>query len=99
MYLVVAGAAQRHQVIVCMSAALGYGQDVMDLFNRSHSSFLQASFTQRMALDITVTDSLPCTTVFLVHVWGALVSVVLTPVQGFMFGAVLSVRKAGTAWV
>lgn len=72
-YLRVAGLAQAHEVLSCVSAALGNGQNVVYFLHRSQPTFLEALFTQRMLCGITVADTLPRSAVFAVDIGTAFV--------------------------
>lgn len=61
--LAVTGLAQCHEVISCMSATLRQGLEVVDFLGGNKPSFFLAMLTQRMRLDIAVTDSFPGTSV------------------------------------
>lgn len=77
MYLRVAGLTQAHEVLSCVSAALGNGQNVVYFLHRSQPTFLETLFTQRMLCGVTVTDALPRSAVLAIDIGAALVFVVL----------------------
>jgi hypothetical protein len=76
-----------------MRTSLRYGENVVYLLHRSNPSFLKTSFAQRMLLSVTVTDTFPCPTVFLVYVSRTHILVVLALYQLFMFITILTVRQ------
>lgn len=98
-YLVVAGSAQTHEVIVSMSATFGYWQNMMHLFSRSHPSLGIAPFTIGVRCIVPITDAFPCASVFFMHIRCALVLVILSPFLYAVFLAVLSVCKVGAAGI
>ena len=94
-----AGTTQAHQILSCVSAALGNGLFMMNFFSRNKSAVLFTYLAERMLTDVSVTDSFPGTAVLLVDVRGTLVLVVLPAGNGYMVCTVLSVRKVGTAGI
>ena len=99
MYLRVAGLAQTHEVLSCVSAALGNGQNVVYFLHRSQPTFLEALFTQRMLCGITVADTLPRSAVFAVDIGTALVFIIFASFHRAVLLTELSVTKVGTAGV
>ena len=73
----VAGLAKAHEVAVRMSTALTKRQDVMYFLGSSDAPVLLALLAQRVRFDVSVTDTLPRTTVAFVGLGVALVLVVL----------------------
>ena len=67
MYLIMAGAAQAHQIAPVVCAASAYGEDMMDFFCRNGSAILQAHFAKGMSRGIAVTDPLPGSAVLFVY--------------------------------
>ena len=70
------------------------------LFGGCHPAFGIAPLTVGMGLEVFVTDPLPLTTVFLFHVRGSLVLIVLLPGQCSVFltvGLVCQLRTAGVS--
>lgn len=59
MNLFVTRPAKAHQILFLVASAFGQRHDVMHLFGRNVSSFLQALLAERMLPNITITDSLP----------------------------------------
>jgi hypothetical protein len=59
----VAGFTKCHEVTLLIAAALGEREDVVYLFSRSKPALLLTFLTERMRLDVTVTDAFPGTTV------------------------------------
>ena len=94
-----AGTTQAHQILSCVSAALGNGLFVMNFFCRNKPAVLLAHLAERMLTDVSVTDSFPGTAVLLVDVRGTLVLVVLPAGNGCVVFAILSICQLGTAWV
>lgn len=93
------GATQAHQILSCVSATLGDGFLVMNLFRRNKPTSLFTQLTERMLRDVSVADAFPGTAVLLVDVWTAFVLVVLPAGNGCVVDTVLSIREVGTAWV
>jgi len=89
MYLVVAGAAETHEVLPLVCPALGYGQNMVYLIHRGEPSFLDTHFAQRIISDIPVADSLPCSAVGLVHIGGAVVFIIKVSLPLCVLGTVL----------
>ena len=75
-YLRVARLAQRHKVILVMSAAAGEGTDMVHLRCRCGLVVLQAHLTQGMLSDIAVPDALPRSAVSFLADRAALVRVI-----------------------
>ena len=97
MYLRVARLAQTHEVLSCVSAALGNGQNVVYFLHRSQPTFLETLFTQWMLCGITVTDALPRSAVFTVDIGTALVFIVFAALLRAVLLTELSVTEVGTA--
>lgn len=98
-YLRVAGLAQTHEVLSCVSAALGNGQNVVYFLHWCQPTFLETLFTQRMLCDVAVTDALPRSAVFAVDIGAALVFVVLAAFLHTVLFTKLSFTEVGTAGV
>lgn len=96
-YFRVAGLAEAHKVVSCMSAAFGNGQDVVNFLHRSQPTFLEAHLTEGMLCRIAVTDAFPCSTVLAVDIGAALVFVVLAAFLHTVLLTKLSFTKVGTA--
>ena len=71
----------------------------MDFLHRSQPSFLKTHLAERVRCSVAVTDSLPCSAVFLVYVRTAFVFVVLPAGGCFMLLAVLPIREVGAAGI
>ena len=98
-YLCMAGLAQTHEVLSCVSAALGNGQNVMNLLYRSQPTFLEAHLTEGMIRRIAVTDALPRSAVLAVDIGTALVFIVFAAFLRAVPLTELSVTEVGTARV
>ena len=77
MNLGVAGLTKAHEIVPCVSAAFGNGQDVVNFLYRSQPTFLEAHLTEGMLRRIAVTDAFPRSAVLAVDIGAALVFVVL----------------------
>ena len=73
----VAGLTQTHEIVPCVSAALGNRQDVVNFLYRSQPTFLETHLTEGMLRRIAVTDAFPRSAVLAVDIGAALVFVVL----------------------
>ena len=62
-YFRMAGLTKAHEVVPCVSAAFGNGQNVVNFLYRSQSTFLETLFAQRMLCGVAVTDAFPCSAV------------------------------------
>ena len=69
------------------------------LFHRLEPAFLEAAFTQRVSRGIPISDSLPSSAVFPIHIGATLIAVIATPVFRLMLRAILSVSKPGASGV
>ena len=98
-YLVVAGSAQTHEVVIGVSAALGHGQYVMHLFSRSHPSFGIAPLTVGVGCVVPVTDALPGTTVLAVDIRRAFILIIFLPCLFAVLLTVLPVCEVGTTGI
>jgi hypothetical protein len=98
MYLVVAGAAEAHEVLPLMCPALGYGQNMVYLIYRGEPSFLDTQLAQRIIADISVADLLPRSAVGFVHLGGAVVFIIKVSLPFCVFGAVLLALCKPTAF-
>lgn len=99
MDLRVAGLTQAHEVVPCMSAAFGNGQDVVDLLYRSQSAFLETHLTEGMLRRISVPDAFPRSAVLFIDICASLVFVVLAALLHTVLLTELPVTEIGTAWV
>ena len=75
-YLRVARLAQRHKVILVMSAAAGEGTDMVHLRCRCGFVVLQAHLAQGMLSNVAVPDAFPCSAVSFLADGTALVRVI-----------------------
>lgn len=98
-HLVMTGSAKAHEVFRCVRPTSGDWELVVHLFGWGHPAFGIAPLAVRMGLEVFVPDPLPLTTVFLFHVWGPLVLVVLLPGQCAVLLAVLLVCQLRAAGV
>ena len=99
MYLGVTGLAQAHKVVPCVSAALGNGQDVVNLLHRSQAAFLETHLAQRVLCGITVTDAFPRSAVLAVDIGTTLIFIVFAALLRAVLLTELSVTEVGTAGV
>lgn len=97
MELGVAGLTQTHEVVPCVSAAFGNGQDVVNFLYRSQPTFLKTHLTEGMLRRIAVTDAFPRSAVFSVDIGAALVFIVLAAFLHTVLFTKLSLTKVGTA--
>ena len=99
MDLRVAGLTQAHEVVPCMSAAFGNGQDVVNFLHRGQPAFLEAHLTEGMLRCVSVPDALPRSAVLAVDVGASLVFVVLAALLYTVLLTELSITEIGTAGV
>ena len=99
MDLIVARSADRHEVAFGIGPASVHWKYVMHFLNGSDSSFLQAALTERMFLDVPVSDSLPLASVFFVMVWRTFIRVVFLCSHRLMLLAISSIGKVRTSWI
>ena len=99
MYFRMAGLAEAHEVVSCVSAAFGNGQNVVNFLYRSQPTFLKTHLTERMLRRIAVTDSFPRSAVLAVDIGTALVFVVLAALLHTVLFTKLSFTEVGTAWM
>ena len=99
MDLRVAGLTQAHEVVPCMSAAFGNGQDVVNFLHRGQPAFLEAHLTEGMLRRIAVTDAFPRSAVLTVDVGAALIFVIFAALLHTVLLTELSVTEVGTAGV
>ena len=95
----VAGLTEAHQVVPCVSAAFGNGQDVVNFLYRSQPTFLEAHLTEGMLCRIAVTNAFPRSAVLAVDISAALVFVVLSAFLHTVLFTKLSFTEVGTAGV
>lgn len=99
MYLRVARLAQTHEVLSCVSAAFGNGQNVVNFLHRSQPTFLETHLAEGMLRRIAVTDTLPCSAVLAVDIGTALVFIIFAAFLRAVLLTELSVTEVGTAGV
>ena len=99
MDLRVAGLTQAHEVVPCMSAAFGNGQDVVNFLHRGQPAFLEAHLTEGMLRRIAVTDAFPRSAVLAVDVGASLVFVIFAALLYTVLLTELSITEIGTAGV
>ena len=97
MDLGVTGLTETHEVVPCVSAAFGNGQNVVNFLYRGQPTFLEAHLTERMLRRIAVTDAFPCSAVLAVDISAALVFVVLSAFLHTVLFTELSVTQVGAA--
>jgi hypothetical protein len=93
----VAGLTEAHQVVPCVSAAFGNGQDVVNFLYRSQPTFLEAHLTEGMLRRIAVTDAFPCSAVLAVNIGTALELVIFAAFLHTMLFTKLSFTEVGAA--
>ena len=93
----VAGLTETHEVVPCVSAAFGNGQDVVNFLYRSQPTFPETHLTERMLCRVSVTDALPRSAVLAVDIGAALVFVVLAAFFHTVLLTKLSFTEVGTA--
>lgn len=91
----VAGLTEAHEVVPCVSAAFGNGQNVVNFLHRSQPTFLETLFTQRMLCGVAVTDTLPCSAVLAVDIGTALVFIIFAAFLRAVLLTELSVTEVG----
>ena len=95
----VAGLAQAHEVVPCVGAAFGNGQDVVNFLYRSQPAFPQTHLTERMLRRVSVPDALPRSAVLAVDVGASLVFVIFAALLYTVLLTELSFTEVGTARV
>lgn len=93
----VAGLTEAHQVVPCVSAAFGNGQDVVNFLYRSQPTFLEAHLTEGMLRRIAVTDAFPCSAVLAIDIGTALVFIVFSAFLRAVLFTKLSFTEVGAA--
>ena len=96
-YLRVARLAQTHEVLSCVSAAFGNGQNVVNFLHRSQPTFLETHLAEGMLRRIAVTDTLPCSAVLAVDIGTALVFIVFSAFLHTVLFTELSFAEVGAA--
>ena len=97
MDLGVAGLTETHEVVPCVSAAFGNGQDVVNFLHRSQPTFLEAHLTEGMLRRIAVTDAFPRSAILAVDIGAALVFVVPAAFLHTVLFTKLSFTEVGAA--
>ena len=97
MNLRVAGLTQAHEILSCVCAALGNGQDVVNFLYRSQPTFLKTHLTEGMLCCIAVTNAFPRSAVLAVDVGAALVFVVPAALLHTVLFAELPFTEVGAA--
>ena len=97
--LCVAGLTQAHEVIPCMSAAFGNGQDVVNFLHRGQPVFLEAHLTEGMLRRISVPDAFPRSAVLAVDVGTSLIFITFAALLYTVLLTELSITEIGTAGV
>jgi hypothetical protein len=93
----VAGLTETHQVVPCVCAAFGNGQDVVNFLYRSQPTFLEAHLTEGMLRRIAVPDAFPRSAVLFIDVCAALVFVIPAAFFHTVLFTELSFAEGGTA--
>lgn len=86
-----ARSAQGHKVLSSMGAAFGNRDLMMHLCRRNQLSFLLTLLTQRMLVDVSVTDAFPGTAIFFVNVRRSFIPVVLSACNRSMILTILAI--------
>ena len=94
-----AGLTEAHQVVPCVSAAFGNGQNVVNFLYRGQPTFLETHLTEGMLCRIAVADAFPCSAVLAVDIGTALELVIFAAFLYTVPFTVLSVTKVGTTGV
>ena len=93
----VAGLTETHEVVPCVSAAFGNGQNMVNFLYRGQPTFLKTHLTERMFRRVSVMDAFPRSAVLAVDIGAALVSVVLAAFFHTVLLTKLSITEVGTA--
>ena len=93
----VAGLAEAHEVVSCVSAAFGNRQYVVNFLYRSQPTFLETHLTEGMLRRIAVTDAFPRSAVLAVDVGVALIFVILAAFLHTVLFTKLSFTEVGAA--
>ena len=96
-YLRVAGLAKAHQVVPCVSAAFGNGQNVVNLLHRSQPTFLETHLAEGMLRRISVPDAFPRSAVLAVDVGTSLIFIIFAALLYTVLLTELSITEIGTA--
>ena len=95
----VAGLTEAHEVVPCVSAAFGNGQDMVNFLYRGQPTFLKTHLTEGMLCRIAVPDAFPRSAVLAVDIEAALVFVVLAAFLHTVLFTKLSFTEIGAAGV
>jgi hypothetical protein len=93
----VTGFTKSHEIALLVTTAFGERKDVVDFLCGRQLSLLLAFLTERVCLDVAITDSFPATTVALVGLGVTLILVVLFVHDLLMLGTVLLTYSEPTA--
>ena len=99
MDLVVTRPTQGHEVAFVIGSAPVDWQNVVHFLNRRNSSFLQAAFTKWMALNISISNSLPLTSVLSVMVRRTFIRIVFLCRLCLMLFTISTIGEVRTAWI
>lgn len=94
-YFRMAGLTKAHEVVPCVSAAFGNGQNVVNFLYRSQPTFPETHLTEGMLCRIAVTDAFPCSAVLAVDIGTALVFVVFSAFLHTVLFTELSFAEVG----
>ena len=92
-----AGLAETHEVVPCVSAAFGNGQDVVNFLYRSQPTFPETHLTEGVLRRIAVTDAFPCSAVLAIDIGTTLVFVVFAAFLREVLLTELSFTEVGAA--
>ena len=95
----VARLAQRHQIICVVGATVTEREDVMHFLGGCQFALLLTFFTQRMRLDVAVTDPFPSPAIAFVGLRLALKMIVMAYCLPLMLGAIKAVGQLGAAGI
>jgi len=95
----VARLAQRHEIVGTAATTFGERKDVVDLLGRRQLALLLTLLAERVRFDVTVTDTLPSTTIPFIRLRLTLEMVVMVICLSLVLRAVKSVRQLRTAGV
>ncbi len=98
-YFRMAGLTKAHEVVPCVSAAFGNGQNVVNFLYRSQPTFSETHLTEGMLCRIAVADAFPCSAVLAVDIGTALELVIFAAFLRAVLLAELSVTEVGAAGV
>ena len=99
MDLGVAGLTKAHEVVPCVGAAFGNGQDVVNFLHRGQPAFLEAHLTEGMLRRISVPDAFPRSAVLAVDVGTSLIFIIFAALLYTVLLTELSITEIGTAGV